>query len=92
MSIASCSKRPRQARGEAGRLGQRLLAAPAADDDRPEPGQLERRLPPEAAAGAGDEADLALEQAVPEDPRMRRSQPSGVTPIGGIAGGNVRLR
>ena len=52
-------------------LRQRLRAAAAADHDGAEAGQLQRRLAPEAAAGAGDDADLAVEQTVPEHLRMR---------------------
>ena len=66
MSSASCSKLPGQARGQLGGLRQRLLAAPAADHGGAEAGQLQRRLAPEAAAGAGDDADLPVEQTVPK--------------------------
>ena len=59
----------RQPGGELRGLGQRLLAPPAGDDGGAEARQLQRRLPPEAAAGAGDDADLPLEQTVSEDPR-----------------------
>ena len=69
MSSSSCSKAAGEAVGEGGGLGERLGAPPAADDDRAEAGQLERRLAAEAGSGAGDDADLAVEQAVPEDPR-----------------------
>ena len=62
---------PRQPGGELGGLRQRLLAAPAGDDGGAEPGQLQRRLAPEAAAGAGDDTDQAVEQTVPEHLRMR---------------------
>ncbi len=55
---------------EPGRLGERLLAPAAADHDGAEPRQLERGLAAEPAAGAGDEADLSLQQAVPEDARI----------------------
>ncbi len=67
---------PGQFRGKIGGLGQRLLAAAAADHGGAEPDQLQRRLPAEAAAGAGDQADLPVEQAVPEDARIASSQPS----------------
>ena len=61
-----------QAGGELGGLGERLRAPAAADHDGAEAHQLERRLAAEAAARAGDDADLAVEQAGPEDPRLRR--------------------
>ena len=59
-----------QAGGQPGGLRQRLLAAPATDHGGAETGQLQRRLPPQAAARAGDQADLPVEQTVPEDARM----------------------
>ena len=60
-----------QGGGQLGGLRQRLLAAPAGDHDGAEADQLQRRLPPQPAAGAGDDADLTVEQAVPEHLRMR---------------------
>ena len=71
----------RQARGQLGGLGERLGAAPAADHGGAEARQLERRLAAEAAAGAGDHADLAVEQAGPEDPRC--ACPFAPLPYGG---------
>ena len=59
----------RQLRGQRSRLGQRLLAPTAGDDGGAETRQLQRRLPPQTAAGAGDRADLPLEETVPENPR-----------------------
>ena len=71
MSRISCSKLPGSPAASSRGLRQRLLAAPAGDDGGTEPGQLQRRLAPEAAAGAGDDADLTVEQTVPEHLRMR---------------------
>ncbi len=59
--LEGARKALRQPRG----LGQRLLAAPAADHGGAEARQLQRRLAPEAAAGAGDDADLPVEQVRP---------------------------
>jgi len=63
--LEGAGQRCRQLRG----LRQRLLAAAAGDDGGAEAGQFQGGLAPEAAAGAGDGADLPLEQPVPEDPR-----------------------
>ena len=59
-----------QTGGQLGRLGERLSAAPAADHGGAEAGQLQRGLAAEAAAGAGDDTDLAVEQTVPKHLRM----------------------
>ncbi len=71
MSSGSNSKRARQPGGQLGRLLERLGTAAAADHGGAETGQLERRLAPEAGAGAGDDADLTVEQTVPKHLRMR---------------------
>ena len=54
-----------------GGLRQRLGTAPAADHGGAEAGQLEGRLPPQTAAGAGDDADLVVEEIRLEDARTR---------------------
>ena len=89
MSSASCSKRAGQSGGELGGLGQRLLAAPAADHGGAEAGQLQGGLAPEAAAGAGDDADRARRADRPERPANASFQPSPRKPIGAAAGLNV---
>ncbi len=84
---------PGHAGGELRGLRQRLLAAAAADHGGAEAGQLQRRLPPEAAAGAGDDADLPLEQVGLEDPRMRARRLIGARkPIADLDPGNVTWR
>ena len=50
-------------------LLERLGPPAAADHGRPEPRQLERRLAAEPGAGAGDDADLPVEQAGRKDSR-----------------------
>src|ERR1700761_755128 len=67
-------ERPRQARGERLRLGQRLRAPTAADHGRPEAHQLERRLPSQAGARPGDDAHHPLEQTVPKHLRSLRTR------------------
>ena len=69
---------------------ERLGAAPAADHCRAEPGQLERGGPAQAGPGAGDDADLPVEQS--RERRSARSSPppSRVSILG--ADGGITLR
>ena len=63
MSIASCSKAPGRPAASAAVSASGSSRRPQPTTVGAEPGQLQRRLPPQAAAGAGDDADLPVEQA-----------------------------
>ena len=60
-------ERSRQTPGQRSGLSERLLPPAAPDHGRTQTDHLEGRGAPESRSGTGDDGDLAVQQAVPED-------------------------